>query len=84
MRLTPPGHRRDDPTVVLPQASAFAPPRPAVTGGDPDETTRISQPTTTDPDETTRISRPADGPDGGDETTTVLPARPDDAGKSPS
>ncbi|MDG4774865.1 hypothetical protein [Solwaraspora sp. WMMD792] len=126
MRLTPPGHRRDDPTVVLPQASAFAPPRPAVTGGDPDETTRISQPTTTDPDETTRISQPTttdpdettrisqptttdpdettrisqptttdpdettrisqptDGPDGGDETTTVLPARPDDAGKSPS
>jgi|GEM_PF-1020683 len=100
MRLTPPGHRRDDPTVVLPQASAFAPPRPAVTGGDPDETTRISQPSTTDPDETTRISQPdqteridqadettrivrtADGPDGGDETTTVLPARPDDAGKS--
>ncbi|MFV2085323.1 hypothetical protein [Micromonospora sp. LOL_021] len=84
MRLTPPGHRRDDPTVVLPQASAFAPPRPAVTGGDPDETTRISQPTTTDPDETTRIVRTADGPDGGDETTTVLPARPDDAGESPN
>ena len=84
MRLTPPGHRRDDPTVVLPQASAFAPPRPAVTGGDPDETTRINQPTTTDPDETTRIVRTTDGADGGDETTTVLPARPDDAGKSPS
>ncbi|WFE23508.1 hypothetical protein O7621_09640 [Solwaraspora sp. WMMD937] len=99
MRLTPPGHRRDDPTVVLPQASAFAPPRPAVPGGDPDETTRISQPTTTDPDETTRISQPTTtdpdettrisqptttDPDGDDETTTVLPARPDDAGKSPT
>ncbi|MFV2011999.1 MULTISPECIES: hypothetical protein [unclassified Micromonospora] len=86
MRLTPPGHRRDDPTVVLPQAAAFAPPRPAGTGTDPDETTRISQPTTTDPDETTQISQSdqTERIDQADETTTVLPARPGDAGKSPS
>ncbi|WJK42467.1 hypothetical protein O7608_08860 [Solwaraspora sp. WMMA2056] len=89
MRLTPPGHRRDDPTIALPPVPGATPRIPAgpppadqtvplrtgTGSGSADETTRIQLPAAdTDSDETTRIQLPAAADTDSDETTRIAAA----------
>ncbi|WFE24948.1 hypothetical protein O7623_16070 [Solwaraspora sp. WMMD791] len=78
MRLTPPGHRRDDPTIALPPVPGATPRIPA--GPPPvDQTVPLRTGAGTgSADETTRIQLPAAADTGSDETTRIqLPAAAD-------